>query len=134
MRQFNNYNYFKKIKYLVFDEADRLLSTEFSLDIDIIIKSVSKNRQTLLYSATMNDQVKKLAKISMSENIFIYDACSLYQTSKKLNQTYLFMPKAIKDCYLLSLIKLIKKKEIAIIFFNNIQGFFLIFFNNIFKR
>lgn len=106
---------------MVFDEADRLLSSEFSLDIDTIIKSVSKNRQTLLYSATMNEEVKKLAKISMNENIFIYDACTLYQTSSKLTQTYLFMPKTIKDCYLLSLCRMLKKKEIAIIFFNNIE-------------
>jgi ATP-dependent RNA helicase DDX49/DBP8 len=121
MRQFDNYNFFKKIKYLVFDEADRLLTSEFCLDIDIIIKSVSKNRQTLLYSATMNDQVKKLAKISIGKDMFIFDACDLFQTSSKLTQTYLFMPKTVKDCYLLSILRTLNKKEIAIVFFNNIE-------------
>ena len=45
------------VKVLVLDEADHLLDMGFRKDIDRIIAAVPKQRQTLLFSATVPDEV-----------------------------------------------------------------------------
>lgn len=50
------------IKFLVLDEADEMLNMGFIDDLEDIIKELPKERQTLLFSATMPEQIRKLAK------------------------------------------------------------------------
>ena len=48
------------LKYLIFDEADRLFSMDFEKEIDKLLESVPRQgRQTMLYSATMTAQVER---------------------------------------------------------------------------
>lgn len=49
------------VKYLVLDEADRMLDMGFSDDIIKITSFLPKQRQNLLFSATMPDKIRKLA-------------------------------------------------------------------------
>jgi len=53
---------FKHLKYLVLDEADRMLDMGFQDDIMKIVSHLPSKRQTIMFSATMPDRIRKLAK------------------------------------------------------------------------
>jgi ATP-dependent RNA helicase RhlE len=50
-----------RVEVLVLDEADHMLDLGFIKDIQDVIKFLPKNRQTLFFSATINEKIKKLA-------------------------------------------------------------------------
>jgi superfamily II DNA/RNA helicase len=53
---------FELLQTLVLDEADRMLDLGFERDLDILLEALPKQRQTLMFSATFSDEVRKLAK------------------------------------------------------------------------
>jgi len=57
----------KSIKYLILDEADRMLDIGFYDDIISIIKQLPEERQTLMFSATMPNKIKQLSKEILTE-------------------------------------------------------------------
>lgn len=50
-----------KVSFFILDEADRMLDMGFCNDIMTIAKQLPKKRQTMLFSATMPEEIRKLA-------------------------------------------------------------------------
>lgn len=57
----------RKVEYLVFDEADILFEMGFSDQIQKILKNVSQNRQTLLFSATIPKKLNDFASAGLND-------------------------------------------------------------------
>jgi ATP-dependent RNA helicase DDX47/RRP3 len=89
----------KTIKYLVMDEADRILNMDFEEDLDKMLKVLPKERITYLYSATMTKKVQKLQRASLKDPVRV-EVSGKYQTVEQLQQSYLFIPSKFKDVYL----------------------------------
>lgn len=51
----------RKVRWLVLDEADRMLDMGFIRDVDAILRKTPMSRQTMLFSATIPDEIKRLA-------------------------------------------------------------------------
>ncbi|KAL2249984.1 UNVERIFIED_CONTAM: DEAD-box ATP-dependent RNA helicase 28 [Sesamum indicum] len=56
-----------ELAVLILDEADRLLELGFSAEIHELVKMCPKRRQTMLFSATMTEQVDELIKLSLNK-------------------------------------------------------------------
>ncbi|KAL0079070.1 P-loop containing nucleoside triphosphate hydrolase protein [Phycomyces blakesleeanus] len=93
----------RTLKYLVMDEADRLLDMDFGPKIDQILKAIPRERNTFLFSATMTTKVAKLQRASLSKPVKV-EVATKYSTVKTLLQYYLFFPLKFKDCYMVYLL------------------------------
>lgn len=93
----------RSLKYLVMDEADRILNMDFEVEVDKILKVIPRDRRTLLFSATMTKKVQKLQRASL-RNPSKVEVSTKYQTVEKLQQYYLFVPVKFKDVYLVHIL------------------------------
>jgi len=60
---------FSSVNFFVLDEADEMLNMGFIDDIRDIMSSLQENKQTLLFSATMPEQIRKLASRYMKKDM-----------------------------------------------------------------
>ena len=72
-------------RMLVLDEADRLLDMGFKRDLERILRYVPPKRQTLLFSATVSDEIKQIASKSLHEGHVYVDCVGEEDTSSATN-------------------------------------------------
>ncbi|MGL4362932.1 MAG: DEAD/DEAH box helicase, partial [Cellulosilyticaceae bacterium] len=75
------------VSYFVLDEADEMLKMGFMETVDAIKKSVGPNPKHMLFSATMPENVKKLAQSMMSDPVFLQVEVA-QKTPQNIEQKY----------------------------------------------
>jgi len=89
----------KSLKFLVMDEADRILNQDFEVEVNKILRCIPTDRRSMLFSATMTKKVAKLQRASLKDPVKV-EVSGSYQTVDKLLQYYLFIPLKLKELYL----------------------------------
>ncbi|PKL37042.1 DEAD/DEAH box helicase [Candidatus Peregrinibacteria bacterium HGW-Peregrinibacteria-1] len=81
------------IKYLVLDEADEILNMGFKDDLDAILSETPKEKQTLLFSATMPSSITQIAKKYMQNPVEISSDQKNIGTKNVRHQYYMAQAK-----------------------------------------
>ena len=109
----NIYNIdFSGVKYFILDEADRMLDMGFYDDIMAVVNKLPKDRQTIMFSATMPANIRKMAKAIMNNPAEVQIAISRPPESIKQQAADLFEPQ--KSEYLKVLLKERKLKKVIV--------------------
>lgn len=102
----------RKVRYFVLDEADRMLEMGFIDDIKRILRSVPKDRQSLMFSATMPSEIKRIVQHDFKNPVFITG--QKHVDTKLLKQIYYNLNPNEKFAVLVHLLK--EKQGVALVF------------------
>lgn len=91
------------VEVLILDEADQMLDMGFIHDLKRIVQQVPEGRQTLMFSATMPSEIRRLASQWMDRPKMV-QATPVASTPNKIKQTVAFVEKSQKLAALVHLI------------------------------
>ncbi|HWE72910.1 MAG TPA: DEAD/DEAH box helicase [Stellaceae bacterium] len=94
----------RDLSILVLDEADRMLDMGFIHDVKRIIATLPKERQTLFFSATMPNDVEKLANNILKEPVRV-EVTPPATTVERIDQRVYFVDAGNKNALLADLLK-----------------------------
>ncbi len=101
-------------RFVVLDEADEMLNMGFLDDIRLIFQFLNTREQTLMFSATLPDEIKTLAESFLRDAVFVRTE-EESTTNNSIDQYYYLVEEHEKDESLLRLIETTNPKK-AIIF------------------
>jgi superfamily II DNA/RNA helicase len=91
------------VKFLVLDEVDRMFDMGFHRDVENIINQCPRERQTMLFSATISSDIDHLAKLYTKDAAEV--AVESYIDASKLKQSYYDVSSGVKFSLLVHLLK-----------------------------
>ncbi|WP_370457524.1 DEAD/DEAH box helicase [Rufibacter sp. XAAS-G3-1] len=94
----------KHIETFILDEADRMLDMGFIHDVRKVIAQIPSNRQTLLFSATMPQEIQKLSASILRDPVYV-EVTPVSSTVEKISQKIYFVDKTTKRALLKHLLK-----------------------------
>eukprot|EP01033_Poteriospumella_lacustris_P002580 gene2580-1876_t len=111
----------RRAKFLVLDEADRLLALGFASELSVILQHINPRRQTLLFSATLTHTLEELQSLALRDGATLRHNSTVQtdgdgqvtisggshhgrQLPATLTQQYVVVPAKLKLCYLLLLL------------------------------
>lgn len=103
----------RNLKYLVLDEADRLLDMDFKEPITKILSVIPKERRTFLFSATPSKDVEQLQRASLSNPVRV-SISNQITTVDTLLEYYVFLPLKHKDATLVYLLNEYAGKSVIV--------------------
>ena len=113
LSQMNIYDVdFSGVKYFILDEADRMLDMGFYDDIMTIVRKLPKDRQTLLFSATMPDKIRQLARSIMRHPVEVQIAVS--RPPETIKQMHVFLNETDKPGKVVELLEGRSLKKVII--------------------
>ncbi|KAI0306893.1 DEAD-domain-containing protein [Multifurca ochricompacta] len=96
-----------RVKFLVLDEADRLLAPSFADDLAHLFGALPRGRQTALFTATWTPSIDSIAEAAPKpgkQKPFIYKIASAVETVETLKQYYVLVPSHVRESYLYHLL------------------------------
>ncbi|KAI0685023.1 DEAD-domain-containing protein [Cytidiella melzeri] len=97
-----------RVKFLVLDEADRMLTSTFVPELSYLFEAVPKERQTCLFTATWTPSIDAIAEAPPKpgkQRPFVHKMVETVETVETLNQHYVLVPSHVRESYLYYLLR-----------------------------
>lgn len=108
---------FDNLAMLIIDEADTILKDGFEDEMKEILTILPKDRQTMLFSATLNQDVENLNTLSLNDPVYIkIEHRNDIPTIEKLDQGYVIVPAELKFMFLYTFLKKNCNKKVMVFF------------------
>lgn len=106
----------KKLQMLIFDEADMLFEMGFAEQMKELLQQLPSNRQTLMFSATIPEELSQFAKAGLKDYLFV-KLDSEYTLSENMQLNFIISKSSEKIAALIYLLRVtIPEDESSIVF------------------